>query len=189
MVHIENVLNFDIAFNKLIGMEGGYVNDPSDSGGETKYGITVNVAVQNGYYGDMKDLTLEFAKSIYKKKYWDIHRLDEFPYEIAFEIFEIGVNCGTKLSALFLQKALNLLNNEEKYYKDILEDRVIGNKTINAFKAYFGVRGNDGVVVLTTMLNVMQGNHYIELCIRRRKDEKFIYGWFKDRVVGGHKNE
>ena len=54
--------NFDSAFTIILGSEGGYVNDPRDSGGETKYGIAKK------FYPnlDIKNLTVEQAKAIYK---------------------------------------------------------------------------------------------------------------------------
>ena len=62
---------FDDAFEIIVGSEGGYSNDPNDPGGATRFGITEAVARANGYEGDMKDLPLDKAKSIYKAKYWD----------------------------------------------------------------------------------------------------------------------
>ena len=57
--------NFDNAFNLLIGNEGGYVNNSADPGGETNWGITQAVAVDNGYSGSMKLMQKETAKQIY----------------------------------------------------------------------------------------------------------------------------
>jgi len=88
------VPTFDDAFKSLIGNEGGYVDNPSDPGGETMYGVTKRVASQYGYTGSMKNLPLETAKSIAKKEYWDAHRCDEVPYQIAFQIFDTAYNGG-----------------------------------------------------------------------------------------------
>jgi len=69
--------DFDKAFDLLIGNEGGYVNNPSDPGGETNWGITRAVAVDNGYTGSIKLMPKETAKGIYKKMYWDRLRCDQ----------------------------------------------------------------------------------------------------------------
>lgn len=45
------------------------MNDPSDKGGETNYGITVATARANGYKGAMRDLPLQTAKDIYRNEY------------------------------------------------------------------------------------------------------------------------
>jgi len=53
---------FDTAFERLIGHEGGYVNHPDDPGGETNWGITLRTAREQGYTGEMRDLTRGEAK-------------------------------------------------------------------------------------------------------------------------------
>ncbi|OUJ77248.1 hypothetical protein BXA17_19190, partial [Acinetobacter baumannii] len=72
----ETEMNIEQYLDELIKREGGYVNNPADRGGATKFGITEAVARENGYKGNMKDLPLEFAKSIYKKQYWLEPRFD-----------------------------------------------------------------------------------------------------------------
>ena len=60
-------LTFDQAFDRLIDHEGGYVFDPRDPGGETKYGIS-----KRSYPAlNIKNLDLETAKAIYRKDFWD----------------------------------------------------------------------------------------------------------------------
>lgn len=55
--------------DELIKREGGYVNNPADRGGATKYDITETVARANGFKGNMRDLPLDEAKAIYRKNY------------------------------------------------------------------------------------------------------------------------
>ncbi len=50
--------NFEKAFEEIILHEGGYADDPADSGGKTMYGITEAVARNSGYRGEMKDFIL-----------------------------------------------------------------------------------------------------------------------------------
>ncbi len=116
--------NFDKAFDLLIGNEGGYVNNPADPGGETNWGITRTVAVDNGYTGSMKLMPKETAKAIYKKMYWDKLQCDQLPFVVAFQLFDAGVNHGNAQAAKFLQRALS-----------IADDGVIGAKTIAAINA------------------------------------------------------
>jgi len=113
--------DFDKAFDLLIGNEGGYVNDPKDPGGETNWGITKTVAVANGYTGDMRTMPKETAKAIYRKMYWDKLQCDQFPFVVAFQLFDAGVNHGNSQAVKFLQRALS-----------VADDGVIGAKTIAA---------------------------------------------------------
>jgi len=70
-------MNIEQYLDELIKREGGYVNNPTDQGGATKYGITKAVARANGFKGSMRYLPLEVAKAIYKKQYWIAPRFDQ----------------------------------------------------------------------------------------------------------------
>lgn len=81
---------FDAAFQIVVGIEAGYVNDPDDPGGETKYGIS-----KRSYPNvDIPQLTLEEAKQIYKRDFWDHINLDSQPWELALIAFDCEVNQG-----------------------------------------------------------------------------------------------
>ncbi|MCZ3110867.1 hypothetical protein NYZ20_18695, partial [Acinetobacter baumannii] len=72
-------MNFDQAFDALIGHEDGYSNNPADPGGETMWGVTLTVARASDYTGPMKDLPRDTAKAIYRAQYWDAVRADQLP--------------------------------------------------------------------------------------------------------------
>lgn len=172
----------DNAINDIIRVEGGYVDDPSDSGGETNFGITVGVARSYGYTGAMYDLPRETAYDIYAAKYWDAVRGDdlvELSERVAAEVVDTAVNMGVSRAGKFLQRALNALNNRGSSYPDLVVDGNIGSASIAAFSSYLETRTDD---VLVKMLNCLQGAFYVELAERREKDERFIYGWFTNRV-------
>jgi len=172
--------------NGIIDVEGGYVNDPNDSGGETNYGITKKVAIEFGYTGSMKALTQYDAFAIYSDKYWNALRLDdicEVSFDIAEELADTGINMGISRAGKFIQRSVNVLNNRQKYYPDLLVDGAIGDKTIASLIALVELRGLQGINVILSMLNSLQGEFYISLAERREKDESFIYGWFKNRVI------
>lgn len=169
----------------ILQIEGGYVNDPSDSGGETNFGITVAVARGSGFTGDMRTLTRGKAFDIYVSRYWDALRLDDIEALsplIAGELADTGVNMGVGRAARFLQRSLNVLNNRSYSYRDLVVDGMIGDASIRALKSYFMIRGAEGEKVLFDMLNALQGAYYVTLAERREKDEKFVYGWFSNRV-------
>lgn len=99
-------MNFDQAFDRLLGHEGGYVNDPRDPGGETNWGITIAVARAEGYKGAMRDLPRDTAKSIYRARYWAAVRADELPDSVRFDVFDAAVNHGVSQAAKWLQRAV-----------------------------------------------------------------------------------
>lgn len=85
---------FDRCFDRLMGHEGGYSNNPLDPGGETMWGITKKVARAWGYTGEMRNLPRETAKLIAKKWYWDPLACDAYHEKIAFQIFDTLYNGG-----------------------------------------------------------------------------------------------
>jgi len=178
-------MSIETIIDDIIKVEGGYVNDENDAGGATKYGITMTTARANGYVGDMKDLSIETARQIYKNMYWLTPHFDRVAMlspAIAEELCDTGVNCGVNFASGILQSCLNLLNRQEADYKDVPEDKAIGPATLNALAAYLVKRGKDGELVLLRMLNVMQGSRYIELCKTKSTQEQFLFGWFLNRV-------
>lgn len=169
--------------NEIIRVEGGHVNDPSDSGGETNFGITVAVARANGYNGRMDCMPREVAFDIYSAKYWDAVKGDDLvkmSEHVAEEVVDTSVNMGPKRAGLFLQRALNVLNSRAKLYPDLAVDGAIGPATVSALRGYLAERNE---LVLTRALNCLQGAYYVDLAERREKDERFVYGWFKNRVT------
>lgn len=97
-------MEFDQAFARLIGHEGGYVNHPSDPGGETKFGISKRSYPNE----DIANLTLERAKEIYRRDFWDAAGCDIWPEAIRFEMFDAGVNMGVRTAVQMLQRALGV---------------------------------------------------------------------------------
>jgi len=99
-------MDFETAFTRLLGNEGGYSNNPSDPGGATNWGVTQAVARANGYQGDMRDFTQAQASAIYRRLYWDAVRADELPDTVRFDAFDGAVNSGVGQSIRWLQRAV-----------------------------------------------------------------------------------
>jgi lysozyme family protein len=99
-------MNFDIAFEKLIGHEGGFVDHKSDPGGATNFGVTQAVARANGYEGDMRDFTMAASQAIYRRQYWDAVQADALPEAVRFDVFDGAVNSGVGQSVRWLQRAV-----------------------------------------------------------------------------------
>lgn len=175
----------DSAVEAVIVTEGGYTNNPADSGGETNWGITVSIARAYGYTAPMVSMTREQAKAIYLSRFWHSQRLDQVAAispSVAFEIFDTGVNQGETVGARYFQRALNVLNKGGTLYPDLEADGRIGAVTIAAFREFFNRRGAEGIKVLLRAQNCMQGSFYVELAEKRTKDEAFVYGWLLNRV-------
>ena len=178
---------FDRAWDATGRAEGGYVDNPHDSGGPTNHGITERVARAHGYRGHMRVLPKTLARQIAKQAYWDPLRLDEvtaLDERVAAELFDTGFNAGPPAAARMLQRALNALNRRGTHYADVTVDGGIGPGTLVALRAYLARRGTgDGSTVLLRALNGLQVELYTDLVERREKDEEFYYGWILHRVV------
>ena len=182
---------FNTAFSKTLLHEGKYVNDFQDKGGETYKGIARNFH-KNWRGWDIidafKDIPMfpenlenssdlkTLVKEIYKTKYWDCIKLSSFNSQIiADELFDTAVNMGPGTAARFLQKALNLLNRNQKNYADLVVDATIGAKTLEAVSLCNSTK-------LNTALNLLQGERYMKIVRKNPSQERFFNGWL-NRVL------
>ena len=150
--------NFNEIIEKVLEHEGGYVNDPKDLGGETKYGITKR------FYPDVdiKNLTIEQAKEIYKKDYWDKNRVESLPQNLWHIYFDMCVNMGKRTAVKVLQRAA--VNKG----KGIEVDGGLGPMTIGALKG-----------VELDRVRAFRVKYYVDLITARPEQEKFFLGWFR----------
>ncbi|CNL62699.1 glycoside hydrolase family 108 protein [Yersinia aldovae] len=176
----------DQIIENILGKEGGYVNNPNDTGGATRWGVTERTARANGYAGDMRTLSRDEARQILEADYWHGPRFDLLAPAspaIAAELCDTGVNMGPSVPAKWLQRWLNVLNQQGKLYPDLIADGQIGPRTVIALDAFLRVRGKEGEQVLLKGLNCSQGQRYLELAEQRPANETFVYGWVKERVA------
>lgn len=122
-------MNFDQAFKLVIGHEGNYTDNRSDpgnwTGGKvgsgtlkgTKYGIAANSYPNL----NIKNLTLDQAKAIYKRDYWDKIKADQLPELLRFHVFDMSINSGISRGVKLLQQTVGTT-----------QDGLIGPKTISA---------------------------------------------------------
>lgn len=100
------------AINHILRQEGGNVNDPTDHGGKTNFGISdlrdgkedglIDIDLDGIGDIDPEDLTREQAIQIFYKDYWLANQCDKLPECIALIVFDIAVN----QSAAFARKSL-----------------------------------------------------------------------------------
>lgn len=165
---------------------GGYTNDPTDNGNETKYGVTKAVWRENGYTGSIIDAPLSLARTIYRKRYIEEPRFDKImalSARVGMELIDTGVNMGPAVAAIFFQRWMNALNLPNSGYEDLFVDGRIGKLSLEAFERFLKKRGSEGAEVLLRALNGVQANRYLEISEKNKSQRRFVYGWIKERVV------
>jgi len=99
------MITFNIAFDRLLGHEGGYVNDLQDPGGETNWGIS-----KRSYPNvDIKSLTRDGARAIYLRDFWCV--LADADDAIKFQVFDFAVNGGLPVAIRKLQAAVGVADD------------------------------------------------------------------------------
>lgn len=177
-------LAFRAALGKILPVEGGFVDDPQDSGGATRWGVTERLAREYGYKGAMHEYPKSDAERVYRLEFWERHQLDdiaEISGDIAVELFEQIINGSP--GGMHLQRILNAANNGGGVYPDLRVDGRIGPATVRALFSFIRARKTEGEKVLLAGLNACQAVYYLELAERRPKDERFFYGWLRARVM------
>src|SRR5437773_852028 len=100
--------NYNDCLNRLLKDEGGYTNDPRDPGGPTNFGITLTdyrkYIRTNGSAEDVRKMSIEDAKKIYRSKYWDALKCDGLSSGVDYTVFDYGVNSGIGRSQRVLDK-------------------------------------------------------------------------------------
>jgi len=166
---------------RLIIREGGVVDDKTDRGGRTKYGITQNTARAFGFKGDVFDLTYDQAISIYYQRFYvnpKFYRIEQaFSSQLAEAMFDFGVHSGTLTPVKTLQRVLNAFNYEERFYDDLVVDGLYGNMTEYAITKFIERRGRDGLSVLTYVLNALRTAFLFDIVESDESQERFAYGW------------
>lgn len=134
---------FERCLAKVLVHEGGYSNNPKDPGGATMKGVTQRVFTEyltaNGKPSrDVKTITNDELQALYRKRYWDIAKLDRLAPGVSYVVFDGNVNSGVSQSIKWLQRALQAMG----LYQGAI-DGIIGQGTILAAG---GVNDNDALV-------------------------------------------
>jgi lysozyme family protein len=154
---------FDKAIGTVLAHEGGYTFDPNDPGGETKYGIS-HRAYPNL---DIKSLTLDQAKAIYKRDYWTYSRIQD--QDVATKVFDLAVNLGPAAAHRLLQTALNARG------ETVAVDGVFGPETLAAAN-----RGDPAQ--LLQELRAQAAAYYAQTVLANPPEQKFLLGWMRRAV-------
>ena len=154
---------FEKALKRILKHEGGFVNDPLDSGGITNLGVTKRVWEE--FVGhpvseaDMRALTPEIIAPMYKMKYWNSSYCEVLPKGLDYVVFDFAVNAGTGRSVKTLQSAIGCV-----------ADGVIGPKTMAAI--------NDAEPKnLIAKFSDARADFYQGIVARKPDQARFIKGW------------
>lgn len=135
----------------------GYVNDPSDRGGETKFGVAKNANTDL----NITALTWAQAKAVYFARYWIAGKCDQLPSRIAVLHFDGCVNHGVARANKFLQTALG-----------VTADGIIGPVTIAKAKA------KNEMEILGSICNQRE-QFYRSIVSNNPSQAKFLTGWLR----------
>ena len=154
---------FQECLARILKHEGGYVNDPLDSGGRTNLGVTQRVWEE--FVGhlvteaDMKALTPEKIAPMYKLKYWNPSYCEVLPKGLDYVVFDFAVNAGTGRSVKTLQQAIGCV-----------ADGVIGPKTM-------AVINDANPKDLIAKFSDARADFYQGIIARKPDQARFIKGW------------
>jgi lysozyme family protein len=112
---------FEECLAELLRIEDNYSDEPDDSGGPSRFGITHTLARAHGYEGPMCLFPLAKARNIYLSQYWLPIEADRLPIEVRYILFDSAVNHGVYQAVLWLQRAL-----------DVAQDGIVGPQTLAA---------------------------------------------------------
>ena len=153
------LVEFDDIIEKVLEHEGGLVDDPKDAGGLTNMGIS-----QRAYPDeDIRGLTVERAKELYKRDYWDRYRTGSLPDRLRHIYVDMCINMGGGRAIKILQEACNSKNATK-----IDIDGGIGPATIKAASNVEPFR-----------LRAYRVMFYAELVMKKPEQERFWVGWFR----------
>lgn len=193
---------FDESIEIVLEHEGGYANDPRDSGGETYRGISRRWHPDCPIWGiidqtiaslnlspplskeDIRrlDALLSANKALvdmvhyfYKKEFWDrIHGDDISSQGIANNIFDAAVLMNCDKAALLLQRSLNALNRMERDYPNLKTDGMIGSLTIEVLDKYLDI---DDEILLLTVFKGLRIARLAEIMEKDESKEIFARSW------------
>lgn len=173
MVNYHQSPFFDRAISIVLKHEGGYSNDPNDSGGETNFGITQKELSQYhealGIAEDVKYLTENDAKLFYYKIYWSPYHYDSLlSINISIKLLDLSVNLGNEESTLIVQRALNRLGLTLRI------DGLFGQQTRETINKAIN-EGDENQLLALIRYEAIQ---VYEMIVRHHpNDTKFEQGW------------
>lgn len=165
----------DEMIEAILVREGGYVNHKADRGGATNFGVTIGT--YSRYLGrsasikDVKNMSKDTARDIYRKNYYDKPRLNMLHTDIQAQMFDCSINHGSKNPIKWLQKITN-----QAIGAGLTVDGMIGNLTAKAVNSFVDLAGEQ---VSNNALVEERIEFYERLIQRKPSQEVFRRGWMK----------
>ena len=162
---------FELALQMVLFHEGtSFVDDPNDSGGATRYGISLRFyrsKIQSDATPDtIRNLTVNDAADIYHKYFWERAPFNEIvDQNLCNRAFDLAVNIGIAHAIGCLQKAVNGCIGSH-----LVIDGMLGEKTLEAVNSI-------AVENLYHQLITQATHYYQEIVANHPQDAKFIDGW------------
>ena len=156
---------------EIVAREGGFVNDPDDPGGATKYGVTIHTMRRLGLdldrdgqvtSSDVKALTRDQARDIFLKHYFQKPRLAELPHPLQASVFDMYVNAGSN-AVRVLQQLFAKMGYE------LAIDGKLGPQTLGVARAAMKAAPEH----LVDAYGIERRNYYYRLADRRPKSRKY----------------
>lgn len=160
--------------DKIISVEGGYVNHKADRGGPTKFGITLKTysswAEKQCSIEELKLINEATAHQIYYKRYYNKPGINKLPEELWFQMLDCSINHGPSRAIKLLQKTIN------STFNGVLSvDGRLGNYTLGACAHEQYVLGDD----LNNNLVDRRIKFYCKIVRRDKTQSVFLRGWLK----------
>lgn len=165
------MLNVDKITDEIVRREGGYVNDPDDPGGATKYGVTIHsmrrLGLDLNHDGqvnatDVKALSVEQAADIFKKHYYYVPKIDQLPLALQATVFDMQVNAGGNAIKV-LQRLLI------EFGEDVSVDGALGPQSVSAAHRVWAKAPDH----LVDAYGIERRNYYYRLADRRPASRKY----------------
>ncbi|MFQ6548944.1 holin-associated N-acetylmuramidase [Aestuariibius sp. 2305UL40-4] len=169
---------------EIVAREGGFVNDPADPGGATKYGVTIHTMRRLGLdldrdgdvdVADVRRLSRKKAVDIFVEHYYVRPRIKELPEALQASVFDMYVNAGAN-AVKILQRLFKDMRIE------VAVDGVIGPQTLSAARQAIAAAPDH----LVDAYGIARRNYYYRLADGRPASRKYARrrdggkgGWIK----------
>lgn len=188
------------AFRKVLGVEGGYVDDAHDMGGATRFGVSLRYLKSAGQIdldhdgfadfdldfdgdidaADIRKLTVGDARYLFHRDFWVPMQCDSFARPLGEMLFDQGVNGGASAAKKLLQKAINAIIARYDRFADRPEllkvDGDIGEATRRALEWALRISAAGMPAIVTAYRDAAKAR-YLAIVGANPKQQRFLKGW------------